>query len=1275
MMKEPKSPIELLRKIWHWLTEPHPSIEDVGTRRQARFLASLLVALLLLTSLLVLFYIISVFAEPTALPLQNPDSYVTAGTWILFAIAYGMNRAGRYIPAARLTVISFFTAVYAATITTLTGSSLYYDSDDPNSLVMLVMPILFTSILLPIPTTIIVVTVNVVIMLLLPPLFPQVSFSDILTGPVLLILAESILIVLAVRSQTQMVEDRQAELVEREKQYRILLESAFEGLVISTRKEGRLIEVNPGAAKMFGYEPLKALGMSLTDFIAESARAQLAHAVSTGAAQPLESLGLRQDGTEFHIEMITQALIYRDQPVRVVAIRDITERKEAAETLGQQYRELELLNQVGLALGATLNLNQVLATILTEVHRLLDVTAASAWLKDPETGELVCRQVVGPQDNVVRGWRLASGEGIVGQVAESGESLIVPDTQTYKRHFKQVDQQTRIEQRSILSVPLQVRDKVIGVLQILDAEPDRFQLTDQKLVESLAGIAAMAIENAHLYEETDKLRAFNQNIVQDMDEGILIEDVTGCITFVNPKGAEIVGYTIKELKGQPTINMSAPGHRAKVEEETAKRPHGIATRYETILLTKEGRQINVVISARPLFEDGEFRGTLSVFTDITTQKQAEEEIRRRAIQQEAINAVIAAAVAAADLQELLDIVLNQTLRAFGVDIGAIWVGDQQAMRGLSPEIKQSILQTFRAVAMDIPDIVAVEDTQQGDVIPHIASPSIRGTLSVPIMVEGQPIGRLNLGDLAPRQWTTEEVGLGKAVGQQLGAVVERLRLLKQVQEQAEQMQQIVNTVSAGMLLLDSDMRILLANPAAREYMVALCGTEEVTALTHLGEHPIEKLLLPPPERLWHEIQIKEPPHRIFLVAAHAAGLEPETEGWVLVLRDVTQERKIEDRVQRQERLAVVGQLAAGIAHDFNNIMSVIILYTSMLSHNRALSPHDHELLKTIHEQAEQATNLIEQILDFGRTSAIAPKPLNLNPFLSELKKLLERTLPENIALELSFGRGEYMVNADPTRIQQTIMNLVVNARDAMPDGGRLRIRLDRIQVGVGKPAPVPEMKPGEWVQVMMSDTGTGIPPDVLPHIFDPFFTTKAPKKGTGLGLAQVHGIVEQHEGHINVKSQIEQGTTFILYLPALQTSTVKTPKPKASTTVQGHGETILVVEDQQVTRNAIAKTLQLLGYQILTAADGQEAQSVFAQHKHEIALVLSDLVMPGIGGVELIRTLKQQSPKTKIIVMTGYPLDAENQDLSREDFVDWLRKPLNMERLAEAVKRALETEI
>jgi len=1247
-------------------------------------LASLLTIFIALTTLIVVTLAVPDPSMPAVSALQNPDFYVVAGTAVLFAIAYSINRAGHYTPAAMLTVGTISIGVFATAVVVFAGVNPYYAPTDTAVLDYMVLPVLFASILLSVPATIIVATLNVIGMVLLPAFFLETTLA---ASPPIFVISVCALTILGARHRAQLEVDRRSELAEKEEQYRSLLETTFEGIVVSEREEGKLIDVNPGAAKMFGYAPSEAIGMPSLDLIAEESRALLARKIEAGVERPVESVGLRKDGTKFHVELVIQALTYRGRPVRIVAIRDITERKQAEETLRQQSREMELLNQVGRVLGSTLDLNQVLVTVLEEVRHLLGVIAASVWLVDPETNELVCQQAVGHKSEVVRGWRLSPGEGIVGRVAASGESLIVPDTRADERHFKKVDQQIGLEQRSILSVPLQVKEQVIGVLQVLDTEVNRFQPTDLRLVESLAASAAMAIENARLYEETEGLRVFNENIVQSMNDGILLEDATGHITFVNPKGAEILGYTPDGLIGRHWRAITPPEHIAKIEEEATRRPQGVASQYETVLLTREGQRVPAIVSAQPLFEDGQFSGVLAVFTDITKLKQAEEEIRRRATQQEALNAIIAAAAAASSLQELLEAVLDHTMQALGLDIGAIWVGGQLAIRSFSPEHRQFIAQTTQAAALDISDTVAVEDWQQADAGPqtadalHTAQLGIRASLTIPILTEGRRVGAIGLGNSAPRLWSAEEIALAEAVGRQLGEATERLRLLEKTQEQARQIQQIVDTVPAGILLLAPDLHILLANPAAREHLAALCGGEEFgalnqaaeTPLTHLGGHPIEELLAPPTEGLWHEVEVDGPPRRVFEVAAYAVTSGPEAESWVLVLQDVTQEREIKERIQQQERLAVVGQLAAGIAHDFNNIMSVIILYADMILRKPGLSPKNRERLVTISQQARQATNLTGQILDFSRTSVIERHPLDLTPFLKELINLLKRTLPENIELELAYGHDEYTVSADPTRIQQAIMNLVVNARDAMPEGGKMRIELERIRVEPSEPPPLPEMEPGEWVRVTASDTGTGIPPDALSHIFEPFFTTKPIGQGTGLGLAQVYGIVGQHEGHIDVESEVGRGTTFTIYLPALRVFRGEPSELKIDAPVQGHGEMILVVEDEPAARDAVAETLQSLGYQVLVAANGREALSIFELHGDEIALVLSDLMMPGISGTELFRILKQKKPAVKIVAMTGYPLQFKARDLPVQDIADWLQKPLSAEQLAETVQRALET--
>jgi len=494
------------------------------------------------------------------------------------------------------------------------------------------------------------------------------------------------------------------------------------------------------------------------------------------------------------------------------------------------------------------------------------------------------------------------------------------------------------------------------------------------------------------------------------------------------------------------------------------------------------------------------------------------------------------------------------------------------------------------------------------------------------------------------------------------------RLLTRVQEQARQVQQVMDTVPEGVLLLDVEGRVLSANRLGQGDLRTLAGIDVGEVLTHLADRPLTTLLLTSlPRGLWHELELGA---RSFQVLARPIHSGEKAEGWVLVIRDVTQQKLIEQRSQQQERLAAVGQLAAGIAHDFNNIMATVVLYAQMSMRAEGVPTKVQERLITIYQQALHATQLIQQILDFSRRAILERRPFDLLPLLKEEVKLLERILPENITVMLNYAADPadaYVFNGSPTAIQQVLMNLAVNARDAMPDGGALHFELARLHITDAEADLIHGINTGEWLRLTVSDTGTGIPTDVLPHIFDPFYTTKEPGAGTGLGLAQVYGIVGMHNGQIRVETEVGAGTTFIIHLPAIATTPVVEADAEIGEPVTGQGQTILVVEDSPITRQALADSLMALDYQVQVAENGQQALAILEEHAQEIALVLSDVVMPGMGGIDLLEALKQRGINTRAVLLTGHPL--------REDWthleVEWLLKPPSLEALARVIARVL----
>ena len=391
----------------------------------------------------------------------------------------------------------------------------------------------------------------------------------------------------------------------------------------------------------------------------------------------------------------------------------------------------------------------------------------------------------------------------------------------------------------------------------------------------------------------------------------------------------------------------------------------------------------------------------------------------------------------------------------------------------------------------------------------------------------------------------------------------------------------------------------------------------------------------------------------------------------VVARDITEERLVQQRAQEQERLSAVGQLATGIAHDFNNLLTGIIGYAQLLGMRKDMPEDAKTQLKTIEGEGERAAYLIRQIMDFSRQSIIQRRPLDLVPFLKESIKFLKRTIPESIRIDLEMGLGEYLVNADPTQMQQVMTALAVNAQDAMPKRGELKVRLSKLTLDPDERPPFPGMPPGEWILLSVSDTGMGISPEHLPHIYEPFFTTKGTGKGTGLGLSQVYGIVKQHDGFIDAESEVGEGATFILYLPLLSV-VKKTPEEEAPEKFPyGEGKTILVVEDEQMVLSMVGEMLEQVGYRALMVGSAEEAVGIYARHRDEIVMVLTDMVLPGMDAVELTCALRQRNPDVKVVVMTGYPLGEEAEELQSQQIDAWVQKPMDLRKLIQLMMEVL----
>jgi PAS domain S-box-containing protein len=395
--------------------------------------------------------------------------------------------------------------------------------------------------------------------------------------------------------------------------------------------------------------------------------------------------------------------------------------------------------------------------------------------------------------------------------------------------------------------------------------------------------------------------------------------------------------------------------------------------------------------------------------------------------------------------------------------------------------------------------------------------------------------------------------------------------------------------------------------------------------------------------------------------------------FIAIKQDITQRKTLEEQFRQAQKMEAIGRLAGGVAHDFNNILAVVLMNTSLLRVTETSSEEQTEGLDQIAMAAERGANLTRQLLAFSRRQVMKARALDLNDVVSGMIKMLQRIIGEDIALQTRLLPGVALVHGDPVMIEQVLLNLAVNARDAMPEGGELDVRLENITVDKSAAALWRPDQTGDFVRLSIRDTGSGIAPEHLPHLFEPFFTTKEVGKGTGLGLATVHGIVEQHHGWIEVESQLGKGTTFHIHLPHLAGAQPIRAEEQVAVQVRGGNETILLVEDELALRVLAVRILERYGYRVIEARSGAAALEVWRQHRGAVDLLLTDLIMPeGVSGGKLAEQLQAKKPRLKVIYMSGYSCDVAERGLNLREGVNFLQKPFDSSKLAQTVRDCLD---
>lgn len=517
---------------------------------------------------------------------------------------------------------------------------------------------------------------------------------------------------------------------------------------------------------------------------------------------------------------------------------------------------------------------------------------------------------------------------------------------------------------------------------------------------------------------------------------------------------------------------------------------------------------------------------------------------------------------------------------------------------------------------------------------------------------------------------------------------ENWRERRRVEEELRKLSRAVEQSASTIIITDTRGYIEYANPRFTE-------TTGYSLAESLGQHTrILKSGLTSPEeyqQLWETINAgkewrgefhnRKKNGELYWESASISPIK-NVDGvithFLAVKEDITEHKqaeetraKLEEQLRQSQKMESIGRLASGVAHDFNNLLTVIRGYADLMQDKMSAEEPWLEDLAQIRRAGERAAALIRQLLAFSRQQILTPTVLDLNDLVANLHKMLGRLIGEDISLSTVLQPGLWSITADPGQIEQVIMNLVINARDAMPTGGKITIETDNVYLDENYAQTHFEVPIGPCVMLAVTDTGHGMDKATQVRIFEPFFTTKGQGKGTGLGLATVYGIVKQSGGHITVYSEPDQGTTFKIYLPATETSVTSLPAPQTQPVTQHGAGTVLLVEDDEPVRSLVQRALQAEGYTTLEACSGSEALSLAGQHQGEIDLLLTDVVMPQMSGRELAEQLKALYPQMKVLFMSGYTDDAVVRHGLLTAETEFLPKPFSPSKLASKVREVL----
>lgn len=979
-------------------------------------------------------------------------------------------------------------------------------------------------------------------------------------------------------------------------------------LAVSSTEDGRFVEVNEAFLSTLGFSRDEVIGKTSEEldlFTDPEAQKEVATRLeASGVIRNIELQLKKKNGEIVEGLFSGTVIVIQGQKYLLTTMLDITEHKQAREALKQSES----------------NLRSFFQTI-----------PESVFIMKPD-GEILAA-------NETFAYRLGKNpEDVIGHCVFD---FLEPDAAIRRRAW--------IDKMIVSGKPMMIEDERQNTILVHNLYPI---FNSEGAVDRLAIYANDITEARRSEKALTESEAQFRRFVETSNEGIWAMDGDYQTTFVNQRMADMLGYRIEEMLGKSVdyffFDEDLTEHRKNME----LRRQGGDQSYERRFRRKDGSTLWTIVSATALKDDrGNFAGSFAMFTDITDKKRAEETLREK--------------------EQRYRLLAENT-----VDV--IWQMDpdfrftyvNQAIHKATGYTRDEWIGSSLSDYCDEETFNKMVQAGSGLVSQGIEGP---GAVFEALMLkkDGQPFWAeiharaLFDDDLLPIGFQ----GVSRDI-------TERLRAEEALRESEKRYRAVVDNLQIGISVINRQMEVVAINPFfGSSYPDVRPDTGQICYSVYndpprSSPCPYCPCLHTFQDGKVHESETETPSgnqtRNFRIISCPVKDEYGEVQLVIELVEDVTERRSLRSQLNQAQKMEAVGTLAGGVAHDFNNILQVIMGYSELIQDDERLPEVFKSDFIKINDAAKRGAELVRRLLVFSRKTDFKPQPLDLNRRISDLRKMLERTITKMIKIKLVLSDSLLRLNADPIQIDQVLMNLAVNARDAMPDGGELTFKTANIFIDADMARLQSDAHIGPYVLLTVTDNGSGMSKETMSHMFEPFFTTKSSGTGTGLGLSVVHGIVKQHEGFIICKSEQGRGTRFNIYFPAID-SDVEIEEPRTQVPAIGCLETILLVDDDDVVRGLCQQILEKANYKVIVATNGQEALALYNQRKDEISLVLLDVIMPVMGGRRCLEELLALNPSLKVIIISGYQAETSANDLVSAGAKAAIYKPFRPNKVLEVI--------